>query len=139
MFYKIKACNDLKSAHEERHGFKYDLVVRTRADIVYHSRIDLPALDRDKLHMPAVPAMYGCPSGANDQIAVGSSANMDAYASAIDSLHDWTRTIIGEDAGAAFRPERFLRWHVNRTGVPTERLAARYSLHRLNGRHVAIQ
>jgi hypothetical protein len=36
-YYSVKMCNQLKSEYEEEHNFSYDLVIRTRFDIVLKS------------------------------------------------------------------------------------------------------
>lgn len=40
MFYKMWNCNQLKKAHEEKNGFKYDLTLKCRPD-VYVNSVDM--------------------------------------------------------------------------------------------------
>jgi hypothetical protein len=37
MYYKINKCNELKKKYENKHNFKYDLVIRTRPDIIINN------------------------------------------------------------------------------------------------------
>jgi hypothetical protein len=39
MFYSINQSNNLKKAYEEKHNFKYDLVIRSRMDLYFESNL----------------------------------------------------------------------------------------------------
>lgn len=92
MFYSIKRANELKRAHEEAHGFRYDVVVRVRLDF-FSARPLVEVLDRIRFEQKGwentlyVPDMAHS-MGLNDQIAMGTSETMDAYAAAFDTLPD---------------------------------------------------
>lgn len=91
MFYKIKACNDLRKSHELEFGFKYDAVIRIRPDL----QINIPELknyiqdvieNRNKVLVHYIEIM-----GIGDQFAIASPDAMDAYASIWDFLENHQR------------------------------------------------
>lgn len=45
MFYKIYKCNELRKKYELERGIKYDIVIRTRTELKYNTRIDLKELE----------------------------------------------------------------------------------------------
>ena len=77
MFYKIKACNDLKRDFELKNNFKYDFVIRIRPDIYLKSKLDLDS--NGKL----IDEVVFCKSGMKaddyvfDQFFFGNSLLMD--------------------------------------------------------------
>jgi hypothetical protein len=133
MFYKIKKCNDLRRAHERASGARYDLVVRTRADIDYLSRVDLGRVDPAAVNVPG----YGF--GCNDQVAVAVSSVMDGYCAAADAFDEYVEQYSPETIGQNYRPELFLRWHLSRAGIPSSHLPMRYSIRRMNGKTLRVQ
>ena len=93
MFYSVKRANELKRAYEEEHGFRYDVVVRMRADffstkplvdVIEHIRYQQTGWERT-LYLPDMA--HG--AGINDQLALGTSDTMDAYASMYDHLEQY--------------------------------------------------
>ncbi|MGE6106729.1 hypothetical protein [Aeromonas sobria] len=91
MFYKIKACDDLRKSHELECGFKYDAIIRIRPDL----QIKIPELksyvqdvieNRNRILVHYVDIM-----GAGDQFAIASPDAMEAYASIWDFLENHER------------------------------------------------
>ena len=94
-FYKIFDCNSLKNQYESANDFKYDFVIRHRLDQVLNNMVDLNELNKDVVYIgknrlydlddPKYPLSKGfCTC---DQFAIGSSENMDKYASAYINLN----------------------------------------------------
>jgi hypothetical protein len=106
MFGAIRRCNDMKLRHELAHGFRYDTVIRTRADLQLAAEIPfdrfLP-MTRDFIVFPENGHWRG---GLNDQFAFSSSANMDCYAAVADYLGEHCTN------GCVFHPETLLRYHL---------------------------
>jgi|LakMenE01Jun11ns_1017448.scaffolds.fasta_scaffold9954871_6 hypothetical protein len=46
MFYSILACNELKKSFETKNSFKYDLVIRSRMDCLFHQEIEKSSIDK---------------------------------------------------------------------------------------------
>jgi hypothetical protein len=81
--YGLKRANDLRLAHEHRHGVWYDRVIRCRPDLFFLSP---PAwIDRLDLRYVHVPDFHGF-EGVNDRFAVGSPEHMDVYMRQIDTI-----------------------------------------------------
>lgn len=86
MFYKIKACNDLKKEFELRNNFKYDFVIRIRPDLHLKSELDLT------FHNQMVDNSIFCKSGMKaddyifDQFFFGDSLSMDKISNIWDDL-----------------------------------------------------
>lgn len=125
MFYKVHQCNQLKVAAEQAGGFKYDIVVRTRPDILYCGDIDI-----NKLRIGG-RCVYvhnaGHSGGVNDQFAVASSESMDVYADCFNHLDDYVK------AGCLWRPEPLLLWHLQKTDMMIKTKDMKYVLLRPNG------
>lgn len=79
MFYKLHACDQLRQQEELVNDFKYDVVIRTRPDLI----IDIPALHEALEYCCRRPNLiftsYFHHDGYGDQFAMGSSAAMSAY------------------------------------------------------------
>lgn len=122
MFYNIFKCNQLKSEYEQMMGFKYDLVIRSRFDLVFSAVNNTPYLDRDesKVYIPwrdgsgnfsgdKTPFLYG---GLVDQFAIGTSSVMDKYSDVYPNVD----TMI--NAGGVFHPETLLKqWVTANVGL----------------------
>lgn len=76
MFYSIWQANNLKKQYEEENNIKYDVVIRTRPDVLYYGDLIIPLeMKNDKVYVP----LFGDFGGLNDQIAYGSSEVMNKY------------------------------------------------------------
>ncbi len=80
-YYKIWQCNELKRTHERIHKFNYDVVIRTRFDVLLNVPFDQNML-RD-----CVDKVYSSEASpgnrsheANDICFISSSSNMDGMA-----------------------------------------------------------
>jgi hypothetical protein len=106
MFYKIKKCNDLKSEYEQENNFKYNCVIRFRADIKLHAPIIL-----EHLSDISIPK-FGDFGGLNDQFAFSNSENMDFYSSLYDKIAHYLTT--DETNYLCMKPELFTKYHINK-------------------------
>ena len=101
MFYSIKCSNGLKKKYEYENDFKYDLVIRTRFDIVInHFNLNLKDLDSDYFYLGGEIHRGGQINVPNDQFCISSSKNMDYYSDLYDNLENYIkeghRVIVGE-------------------------------------------
>jgi SAM-dependent methyltransferase len=119
MFYKIKACNDLKSQYEKENNFKYDIVFRCRFDALYnHTFEDNELKNLDGVYFPRT----GHFGGINDQFAFGNSNNMDVYSSVYDKLEEYS------SQGICISPEMLLKHHIFATGLKPKYTEINYDL-----------
>lgn len=82
-FYFINRANNMKTKYEEKKGFTYDWVIRSRADVMFDNSIgDLSTLDNKCIYSPDTNTH----SGLNDFFAFGSSKNMDVYCNRIEEI-----------------------------------------------------
>ena len=72
---KIHLCNELRKEYEKEHGFKYDLVVKSRFDIVYFNSIPWEKYVDNKLHF-GYGATWGWPE---DTFCVTTPELMDTH------------------------------------------------------------
>ena len=70
----IKRVNNLKSQYEQENNFKYDLVVKTRFDLIVNNKIDYDKIDKGVLTISNIGWGQPC-----DLLAIGTSENMDIY------------------------------------------------------------
>jgi len=81
--------NQLKNEYEKENGFEYDMVIKTRFDIIPRVRIDIKNYNVSKyFYIPTcypqtilevLPSTSNKWCGAGDIIAVGNKQNMDIY------------------------------------------------------------
>jgi hypothetical protein len=89
IFYSIYMANLLKRKHELLNDFKYDLVIRTRYDLIYDEKIDVTKyIDIAKTHIVTSEKFQGLRNNPNfahgnytltDIFAFSSSENMDVF------------------------------------------------------------
>ncbi len=103
MFYKIMKCNELKKQHENKHNFKYDIVVRLRTDTIFNNVV-IFSEDKDKIFIPN-NCDYG---GVCDQFAYGFSDLMDKFCDVFPNIKKYF------DEGCKFHPETLLQYHCNK-------------------------
>jgi SAM-dependent methyltransferase len=124
MYYKIEACNKLKSEYEKEQNFKYDCVIRFRGDLYMES--DLPIDNITNLNYLFVP-IFGNFGGVCDQFAYGSSDIMNVYSSLYSNINKYM------ESGAPMHPERLLQFHVDVNKLPLAKVNVRYLIKRANG------
>lgn len=85
---KIELCNDMKIAHEKKHNFIYDVVIRTRFDMVYK---DLKWENLIKgIESDQCITSFGCTSGGPvDTVGAGSSKVMDIYSTRYSNIEEY--------------------------------------------------
>ena len=110
-YRKNKLCNDIKSEHEKENNFEYDIVIKTRFDIMFSS--DISDIIRyikntdpqmEKIHISRGPSVQPC-----DQIIICSSKNMTEFTNKLISIqnpdevreekyspHEWFELCIGD-------------------------------------------
>lgn len=111
MYRGIRRCNDMKLRRELTERFRYDHVIRTRADVQLASTLELGKfmpLTREFIVFPENGHWRG---GLNDQFAFGASEKMDLYSLVIDYIPEHCGN------GCPFHPETLLRFHLTRMGI----------------------
>jgi len=122
MFYKIWACNELRKQYERDHNIQYDLIIRTRPDLQFLSLLNTQELLDSKkyLYVPEIEG-YG---GINDQFAFGSGHLIDYYCGMYNHLSRYF------SEGGDFRPEIFVKWHLETIKVPYKLSKIKYFINR---------
>jgi hypothetical protein len=85
MFKKIYLCNKYKLKYEKDNNFKYDIVIRTRPDLILSSSLPKLKFGYNIIYYPELNVSmykYGIKyfSTYTDQMAFGNSQSMDVYA-----------------------------------------------------------
>jgi hypothetical protein len=105
IFYGMWKANELKKEHEEKYGFKYDVVIRTRLDLLYEHPVVIANLLNPDLPLSEyvyTPHMYQAHrqedeyydnegtrySSMSDTFAFGSSEIMDKFCSVYPNFTD---------------------------------------------------
>jgi hypothetical protein len=99
MFYNIYRADQARQQYEQTHNFKYDLVIRTRADLGLESEVNLRDLNitENQIVMPT-NGWHGSPAG-NDQFAIGRSKEMSIYGTLYTRIKEYN------NKGLHFHPE----------------------------------
>ncbi len=73
--YGIGKSFELLKNYEKNNNMKFDIICRTRSDVMYINNIDIDSFDINKI---TIPNFHGY-SGINDRFAIGNRANMKVY------------------------------------------------------------
>lgn len=107
MFYSIMMVNKIKSMYEKDKNFKYDLVIRTRFDLLIKNfNLDLYNIDPDNLYVSGEINRSGQIGVPNDQFAISSSKNIDTYSDLFNNLENYKL-----DGFKNFTGENLLKYH----------------------------
>lgn len=124
MFYKIKACNDLKKEYEKENNFTYDCVIRLRADLTFQAPIPVDlGTNFNSLYIPR----FGDFGGINDQLAYSGSQTMDKYCEMFDRIEEYLTL------GVRINPEQLLKFHLVKNSLNIERVDWKYFIKRSDG------
>ena len=88
-YYSSQRSIELKRKYEEENNFKYDFVLVTRFDNMFHKRIPLEQLNPDKFYGSFRYSRIDKDHAIHDQWFLGGSENMDKYGSLFDHRHDY--------------------------------------------------
>lgn len=109
MWYSIKMSNQLKTEYEKTHNFKYDIVIRSRTDVIIRAMSLEKLTDPNCIYTDSVGANNDFP---NDQLAVSDSASSDYYSSLYDNLLSYK-----EEGFTWFVGERLLKHHMSKSNI----------------------
>ena len=124
MFYSIKCSNELKRKYEKENNFTYDLVIRTRFDIVINNlNLNLLDLDLDYFYLGGEIHRGGQINVPNDQFCISSSSNMDYYSSLYDNLEKYIK-----EGHNIFVGEQLLKYHLINKGDKKVHFSSKYEL-----------
>lgn len=108
MAYKIMKCNELKQEQEVENSFKYDVVLRSRPDIVHFQSPITPNIKKlIEDNWLITPNEY-CHETATDIFALGNSEIMDRYATLFNVLDEIY------DDGCLFNPHNVIEHFFNK-------------------------
>ena len=120
MYYGIYESNLLRTKYEEQKEFEYDVVVRSRFDLLHEEKFEVEV--NNLINIP----LYGDFFGVNDQLAYGSSENMDDYSSCFLHLKSHSKIVSQAD------PELLLQAHFLSSGLAIKRFQLKASSSRSN-------
>lgn len=100
MFYKIYAANELRKQYEVESGIKYDWIIRSRTDLLFHEKINFPE-DKSPSNI-YIPKHLSGVNWLCDQFAIATPDAMDLYASFFFSMPAYF------SAQKEYRPEVFM-------------------------------
>ncbi|MCX2817573.1 MULTISPECIES: hypothetical protein [unclassified Pseudomonas] len=119
MFYKLYACDQLRQQEELANGFEYDVVIRTRPDLI----IDIPAIHEALEYCCRKPnsifTSYFHHDGYGDQFAMGSSIAMSTYSNIWPKLES-TRSFVLHPGFTGKGAEFLLGDHLFTSGLDVE-------------------
>lgn len=88
MFYKLKQCFDLMVQYENEKGFKYDVVIRVRPDLIFPERVSRQIVLEAARSRALLVSSFNI-DHCDDQFAVGSRDVMERYSSVFLRLPDY--------------------------------------------------
>lgn len=109
MWYSIKMSNQLKSEYEKTHNFKYDIVIRSRTDVIVRTLSLEELTEPNCVYTDCVGENRDFP---NDQLAVSDSTSSDYYSSLYDNLVSYR-----DEGFTWFVGERLLKHHMSKSNI----------------------
>lgn len=99
-YYSLYCADRYRSEFEERGGFKYDVVIRSRYDYAIARPLDFLQFDLKRLWTPLIKIPMPTGFLCTDQFAFSNSENMSVYSDVyqnIDRYHQTGTLVNGED------------------------------------------
>ena len=121
MWYKTLRVNQLRKKYENTMGFKYDLIIKTRPDVVLEEPIDL--IQSDNL---VIPFGWDWSEGINDLMAWGNQYNMDTYCELFYTFSSLANSM------DKINPETMLKQYLKIKNIKTERPKVDLTLRDMN-------
>lgn len=122
MFYAVEQADLLRQQQEKKQGWRYDVVVRARTDLLF-SKFEWPGgTPSSGRHYTADVHNY---CGLNDQFWFGDSADMTKSCALYSNLE---KRVLEE--GCMVHPETLMKFHVHRCGLSIVHVPSAYVLKR---------
>lgn len=137
LFYKMYACNELKSRHENRNGFEYDIVIKIRPDLIVSEPIPEKVFNEPNTLWHSE---YGIDTTmqVSDKFAISSSENIDYYTSVWEHLNDYWENPLGDGMSKNIRVgERLMRHHLEKKNINVDSFSSHCKI--LRTRQYAIE
>ncbi|MCZ2224453.1 MAG: methyltransferase domain-containing protein [Chitinophagales bacterium] len=126
MFYNMYNLKKMIEKYENENNIKYDLIIRTRSDLLFRSKVNFCDFQKDYVYSPTIGRYFQ--NGMNDQFAIGNNENMKIYFNIFEKLAEYIKT--RRDLP---RPEHLIRHHLFSNGVPLKNFQVNYAILRANG------
>jgi hypothetical protein len=118
-FYKIQMCDRLRQDTEKEENFKYDYVIRLRADLrVLNLDLEAMKLSDDETIVVGLHELDDNEfdylwqiGGVSDKFAIGNSVSMTLYSSLYDHVNDYCAD------GVEVIPEKLYGYHLYKMGL----------------------
>jgi hypothetical protein len=142
MLYSQLQAFKLLKKHEQQHGFQYDIIIKTRYDLLYEiappfAKLLQIALDNKCIFLPSSNP-YELAGAYSDIFALGGRAEMEKYFLFNDHLIE-AASIYGEKAYREMVPELFMSVYLKNENVPMrETVGFRIHILRMNGEKFSI-
>ena len=126
LFYSLREADLLRRKEEERNNFKYDLVIRTRFDLLFLEKLDLSKIRNDHLDpFLLIPIFEGRENQTTDIFAIGDSLTMSTYSDIYIELN----RLINENNFFA-PPEALLQKYISDKRIRLFRNSINFRVHR---------
>lgn len=111
MFYQIMRCNQIKNLYAEKHGIKYDIVIKCRSDIVPFRPFDLKEFEDARDNGTFYSDVLRNDGMVSDILFFSNSEVMDYACDLYKYFDEYV------DRGIRFNPEVFLPYHLKEKGI----------------------
>jgi hypothetical protein len=135
MYWQIKQCDLLRKEFEQSNGFKYDVIIRSRADLTFMNgiKISSPETIGDQLLVYSFDDI-----NMGDMFAIGQDPAMTYYTSLFDHLAQYDQMKPFYKAPPGFPtpwwPEATLFLHMKRSGIPFVKIPVKFEICRYTGK-----
>jgi hypothetical protein len=121
----LKMCDRMRRDYAQKHAVRYDMVLRTRPDLLFESPLSNPAdLDLNYIYVPDFHMYEGC----NDRFAIGNPENMTIYMNKLDDWHDYvTAWFRASPKAPPVTAEMFTSGQLRQHGIQVRLLPVRFN------------
>jgi hypothetical protein len=106
-------CDQLRQQYEQANNFKYDMVFKSRPDLMIHDCLDCAVINPMLQHGVVTPNNTRCGYGVyfSNIFAIANSDTMSKYSDAYNQAKKY------HDAGCIFHPETLIAKHLTVNGI----------------------
>lgn len=122
MYYKWRACNDMKNQYAKEHDIKYDVVIRSRPDIALFDTIpDECFTDPSQTYVPIKGSWS--PNEISDYMTIGTPEQLDHWCKIYEQVDEkYERSVAEGDFTKALYPHKLFYYHFTEHNQPFKQI-----------------
>lgn len=122
MYYKWRACNDMKNWYAAQHDLNYDMVIRSRPDIALFDKIPHECFtDQSSTYIPVAGSW--APDEISDYITMGTTEQINHWCKVYEQIDEkYEKAVADGDFTKALYPHKLFYYHFTEHNQPFKAL-----------------